>query len=179
MTQGIVLWFTGLPNSGKTTISTLVSKKLESMGYAVERLDSDEMPRSLTKDLSPDWTIRQKQKCTNILYIAKLLYKYNVIVLIASVGRFEEMREAARTDIPRFVEIYLKCPLDIRLLRDNKAKYERYPETIHYYEEPSNPEIMIESGKCSSDESVSAVIRYLIEQGYISEQDNNTAHKME
>lgn len=179
MTQGMVLWFTGLPNSGKTTISRMVSKQLESMGYPVERLDSDEMPRSITKDLSPDWTTRQKQKCTNLIYIAKLLYKYNVNVLIASVGRFDEMRKEARTDIPSFVEIYLKCPLDVRLQRDDKIKYQRYPETIHYYEEPRSPEITIESDKSSSEEAVSTVIRYLIAQGYITEPDDRSPHNME
>jgi adenylylsulfate kinase len=176
MNKGIVLWFTGLPNSGKTTISRLVAKKLESMGHVVERLDSDEVPRSLTKDLSPDWDTRQKQKCTNLIFIAKLLYKYNVIVLIASVGRFQEMRNIARAEIPDFAEIYLKSPLYIRLQRDDKAKYQRYPETIHFFEEPSSPEIMIESDKCSIDESAATVIRYLVDHGYISRNGTGQNH---
>ncbi|TJY44075.1 adenylyl-sulfate kinase [Cohnella pontilimi] len=179
MNQGMVVWFTGLPNSGKSTVSRLVAEKLEAMGYAVERLDSDELPRSLTKELSPDWTTRQKQKCSNLIFIAKLLSKYKVIVLIASVGRFEQMRVAARTQIERYVEIYLKCSLETRLQRDDKTKYVRYPDTIHYYEEPALPEMTIPTDQYSPAESASAVIQYLMDQGYIAERDNMTEHTMD
>lgn len=112
MQKGLVIWFTGLPNAGKTTISKLLEKELKLKGYDVERIDSDEVPRSLTKELSSDWFIRQKQKSTNIIYVAKLLYKHRIIVLISSVGRLRKMRETARNEIDDFVEIYLRCSLN-------------------------------------------------------------------
>lgn len=168
MQKGVVVWFTGLPNAGKTTISKLVQERLEAMGCQVELLDSDEVPRSLTKDLSPDWVTRQRQKCTNLCFIAKLLHKHRFIVLIASVGRFREMRDMARRDIPDFIEVYLKCPQKTRLERDDKAKYRRYPETIHYYEEPEHPELTIETDRCPAEESAAKVIGYLAERGFIA-----------
>ena len=167
MGKAFVLWFTGLPNSGKTTVSRLVAQRLESLGTRVELIDSDEVPRSLTKELNADWVIRQKQKCSNLIYVAKVLYKHNVNVLIASVGRFQEMRDTARSEIPDFVEVFLKCPLDVRIERDDKAKYQRYAQTIHYYEEPHSPEIIIDSANQPSEEAAGKVIQYLDDNGYI------------
>lgn len=168
MQKGTVVWFTGLPNAGKTSVSRAVFHRLQSMGYAVELIDSDEAPRSLTKDLSEDWLTRQRQKCTNLTYIAKLLYKHNVIVLLASVGRLEEMRAIARREIPDFIEVYLKCPLDVRIQRDDKEKYVRHASTIHFYEEPSEPELLIETDKSPLEQSAERIIRYLTESGYIT-----------
>ncbi|WP_054949728.1 adenylyl-sulfate kinase [Numidum massiliense] len=167
MGKGFVIWFTGFPNAGKTTISKLVARYIEQSGHAVEILDSDELPRSLTKDLSPDWETRQVQKCTNLIYIAKLLYKYDVIVLISSVGRLQKMRDVARNEIADFVEVYLKCPLDVRLDRDTREKYRRHPATIHYYEEPAAAELTIETNKCSSEEAAVNVVDHLITHGYL------------
>lgn len=172
MQKGVVIWFTGLPNSGKTTVSKLVKSEIEALGYSVEILDSDEVPRSLTKELSPDWKTRQFQKCANLTFIAKLLYKHNIIVLISSVGRFQQLRANARNEIKDFVEVYLKCPQDVRLERDDKDKYKRYPTTIHYYEEPLNPEIMIQTNQCSPDRAAKKVIDYLTAHGYISKKAN-------
>lgn len=169
MHEGVVVWFTGLPNSGKTTISRQVQIRLDAMGCRVERLDSDEVPRSLTKDLSQDWATRQRQKCTNLLFISKLLCKHNVIVLLASVGRFREMRDLAREEIGNFVEVYLKCPIEILLRRDETAKYERHPETIHYYEEPLSPDLTIETGLLPAGECADRIVRHLILRGYVHE----------
>lgn len=168
MQKGIVVWFTGLPNAGKTSISRAVFHHLKWMGYAVELIDSDEVPRSLTKDLSDDWMTRQRQKCTNLTYIAKLLYKHNFIVLLATVGRLHEMRSIARREIPDFIEVYLKCPLEVRIQRDDKEKYVRHPSTINYYEEPSEPELLIETDASTLEASTEQIIRYLTEFGYIS-----------
>ena len=167
MQRGVVVWITGLPNSGKTTVSRLLENRLYSMGYQVERLDSDEVPRSLTKDLSPDWTTRQRQKCTNLIFITKLLYKYNAIVLISSVGRFKEMRDMARGEFSNYVEVYLKCPKETRLQRDEKKKYQRYPDTINYYEETASPELRIETNLYTPEESVNKIMSYLVSNGYI------------
>ncbi|MFC4769389.1 adenylyl-sulfate kinase [Effusibacillus consociatus] len=168
MQKGVVIWLTGLPNCGKTTISKQVKKELKSSGYIVELLDSDEVPRSLTKDLSPHWETRQREKSTNLIYVAKLLSKHNVIVLISSVGRLRKMRELARTDIKDFIEVYLKCPLDTRLERDTNGKYKRYPSTIHYFEEPDRPEIVIETDKSSPVQAARKILDYLSARGYIS-----------
>jgi adenylylsulfate kinase len=168
MQKGVVVWFTGLPNSGKSTISKSVKNKLDSTGHTVELLDSDEVPRSLTKDLSPDWSIRQIQKCNNLIFISNILYKHNIIVLLSSVGRFRKMREKAREEIRDFVEVYLKCPLHVRLKRDGiTQKYKRYPSTINVYQEPENPEILIETDLCPPDQAAVQVMDYLAEKGYI------------
>lgn len=168
MKKGVVIWFTGYPNAGKSTISRKVNQRLKSAGYPVERIDSDEAPRSLTKDLSSDWRKRQFQKCANLTFISHILYKHGFIVLLSSVGRFRELRKSARQQIEDFLEVYLKCPLEIRLERDiDHGKYEQHAATIHYYEEPEAPELIIETDRCSADEAADAVIRLLYERGYI------------
>jgi adenylylsulfate kinase len=161
----------GIPNAGKTTISRLVSEKLISMGFIVERIDSDEVPRSLTKDLSSDWVTRQRQKCINLIYISKLLHRQDVIVLLASVGRLNDMRSMAREQIADYVEVFLTCPLKTRLLRDQLAKYQRYPDTIHYYEEPVKPELMIETDLLEAEACAERVIVFLEERGFIKRWD--------
>lgn len=167
MDKGLVVWFTGLPNSGKSTISKLVKQQLELMDHQVEILDSDEVPRSLTKDLSPDWKTRQIQKCNNLLFVANILYQHRVIVLIASVGRLRKMRDKAREEIDDFVEVYLKCPLAVRLERDTHHKYQRHPSTIHYYEQPIKPEVTVETNQCTPDQAAQKVVKYLMCRGYV------------
>lgn len=173
MQKGVVVWFTGLPNAGKSTTSKLVKRELEKLGTDVELLDSDEVPRTLTKDLSPDWKTRQYQKCTNLTYIAKLLLKRNVVVLIASVGRFEDVRANSRAELKDFVEVYLKCPQDVRLERDDKAKYVRHADTIYYYEDPVSPEILIETNQYAPEAAAQKVVDYLKTHGYIGVEDKS------
>jgi adenylylsulfate kinase len=101
-----------------------------------------------------------------------MLYKHNIIVLLSSVGRFQKMRAKARNEIGDFIEVYLKCPLDVRLKRDTTTqKYERYPSTIHIYEEPENPEILIETDLCPPHHAVKQMIEYLAEKNYIQTDD--------
>ncbi|WP_171016964.1 adenylyl-sulfate kinase [Pseudalkalibacillus caeni] len=167
MQEGIVIWITGLPNAGKTTISKHVENELEKMGSLVERIDSDEVPKSLTKELSSDWKKRQQKKSTNLIYVAQLLCKHNVIVLISSVGRLKEMRDIARKSINNFVEVYLKYSLETRLQRDILEKYKRYPSTIYYYEEPDKPEIVINTHQVSTTDAAQKIIHFLKNQGYL------------
>lgn len=165
--KGLVVWFLGLPNAGKTTVSRLVAEKLISMEFIVERIDSDEVPRSLTKDLSPDWETRQRQKCANLIYISKLLCRQNVIVLLASVGRLKEMRSMAREQIGDYVEVFLTCSLETRLSRDELSKYKRYPNTIHYYEQSDDSELTIDTDQLDAEASADRIIVFLDESGFL------------
>ncbi|CAM2848847.1 adenylyl-sulfate kinase [Paenibacillus sediminis] len=176
MQNGAVIWFTGLPNSGKSTISRMVAGRLEAGGARIERLDSDEVPPSLTKELSPDWTTRQKQKCINLLYIAQLLARHHVNVLIASVGRLEEMRTLAHKTIDNFVEVHLDCPLEVRLARDEKAKYLRHSHTIHYYERSNEADLLLSTNILTPDQCTEQIIHYLIDRKMIAFDKNSGDH---
>ncbi|KXG44276.1 adenylyl-sulfate kinase [Tepidibacillus decaturensis] len=118
MQQGLIIWFTGHSKSGKTTLSKLLFSELQQKGYRCYRLDSDTLPLSIIKPQADRWEERQRLKLENISFLSRLLYDNNYFVLIASVGRFSEWRELLRKQVPNFIEIYLTCPLEVRLERD-------------------------------------------------------------
>ena len=171
---GWVLWVTGLPSSGKSTVAKGVAGRLRQLGYRVEVLESDELRRILTpnpsySDEERDWFYRV------VVYIAGLLARNGVNVIIDATGNRRVYRDRARRLLPRFAEVYVECPLKVCMRRDVKGLYKKALEGVirtlpglqTVYEEPLNPEIMVETDRLTPDESVSVVLRELKRLGYI------------
>ncbi|MFC4769388.1 molybdopterin-guanine dinucleotide biosynthesis protein MobB [Effusibacillus consociatus] len=167
MQKGAVLWFTGHSKSGKTALTRLLSDELQQRGYRVARLDSDTLPEAIIKPQADTWEERQRLKYENLSFLSRLLYEYETVVLIASVGRFRQLRERLREQIPDYLEIYLNCPLDIRLQRDVQGKYQTHSDYFHFYEEPERPDILLETGQMSPEECVRLILQHLKDRGYI------------
>lgn len=167
MQKRAVLWFTGHSKAGKTTLAKILADELRQMGYRVIRLDSDTLPVSIIKPQAESWEKRQQLKLENLSFLSRLLYQCDTIVLIAAVGRFRKWRELLKEQIPNYMEIYLKCPLNIRLERDVEAKYDKNKEYFHVYEEPTSPDLTIETDKMTPEESVDLILRQLKDKGYL------------
>ncbi|MBM7563227.1 adenylyl-sulfate kinase [Paenibacillus sacheonensis] len=166
--QGSVLWFTGLSGAGKTTTATAVLQKLRERGRRVELLDGDELRTVICKGLGFSMEDRF-ENVRRIAYIANLLSRNGVDVLISAISPYRAMREYAKQQIPGCVEIFVHCPLHVCEMRDVKGLYAkaRSGEIKNFtgisdpYEEPLQPAVTLDSAAASLEENVQAVLTYL------------------
>jgi adenylylsulfate kinase len=174
-TEGWVMWITGLPSSGKSTLANGVAKRLRGMGLNVEVLESDELRKILTP--KPVYSEEERDWFYNVIvYMARLLARNGVNVIIDATGNRRSYRDNARKQIPKFIEVYVKCPLDVCMKRDVKGLYKRalqgvvktLPGVQTFYEEPLKPEVTVETDRLTVHESVELVLYKLREMGYIS-----------
>lgn len=172
--KGFTLWFTGLPSAGKSTLADVVADKLEKMGLKVERLDGDIVRKSLTSDLGFSMEDRRKN-IERVTFVAKVLTKHGVVVLASFISPYRNVRRKSRKEIGNFVEVFVKCPLKVCIERDTKDMYKKalkgeikdFTGISHPYEEPENPEIIIETDKNNVEECVEKIIGDLKELEYI------------
>ncbi|KAA0012329.1 MAG: adenylyl-sulfate kinase [Thermoplasmata archaeon] len=171
--KGVTVWFTGLPCSGKTTIAKEVKRRLEEQDIDVELLDGDTIRDYIrNKDFSKEG---RNKHLRYIAVMAKLLAKRNVVVLCSFVSPYKENRDFARSICENFIEIYVKTPLEECIKRDVKGMYKKalngeiknFTGIDDPYEEPDNPELILETDKESVEESVNKVLEKLRELGYI------------
>jgi adenylyl-sulfate kinase len=171
--KGFVLWFTGLPCSGKTTVADKVAEKLKAIGMKVERLDGDIVRKSLTRDLGFSKEDRDKN-IERVTFVAKMLSRNGVAVLPAFVSPYIGARDNARKETTNFIEVYVKCSVEECEKRDVKGMYKKAREGIikdftgvdDPYEEPPNPEIVLEADKETVEESVNNVLTRIKELGF-------------
>jgi len=172
--KGFTLWFTGLPCSGKTAVADKVAEVLREHGLKVERLDGDIVRKSLTRDLGYSKEDRN-ENIRRVTFVAKLLTRNGVAVLTAFISPYREIREHARQEIGNFIEVYVKCPVEVCIERDTKGMYEKaqkgeikeFTGISDPYEEPLEPEILLETDKETLEESTNRVIQRLNDLGYI------------
>ena len=172
--KGFTAWFTGLPCSGKTTVADRVAEILRDKGYRVERLDGDIVRRSLTSDLGFSKEDRD-ENIKRVTFVAKLLTRNGVAVLATFVSPYRERRRKTREEIASFVEIYTRCPLEVCIQRDDKGMYKKalageinnFTGIDDPYEEPEEPELILDTDKESVEESAQKVLKKLEELGYL------------
>ena len=172
--EGVAVWLTGLSGSGKTTISIPLCEKLESLGYRVQRLDGDVVRQKLTKDLGFSKEDRDKN-IERVTFVTERLVKHGVISVCAFISPYKAERQYARNEIGRFIEVFVKCPLEICERRDVKGLYAkaRAGEIKNFtgiddpYEEPENAEIIVDTSKSSIEDEVNIIIEFLRGNGYI------------
>jgi len=172
--KGFTLWFTGLPCSGKSAVADSVAEILKEKGLKVERLDGDIVRQSLTRDLGFSKKDRD-ENIRRVTFVAKLLTRNGVAVLTSFISPYRKIRDEAREKIGNFIEVYAKCPLDVCMERDLKGMYKKaikgeikeFTGISDPYEEPLNPEILLETDKETLDESASKVVQKLNDLGYL------------
>jgi len=176
MDKACTIWFTGLPCSGKSTIANRVAEILKNKGYRVEQLDGDVTRKYLSKGLGFTKEDRD-ENIRRVGFVAKLLTRNGVFVTAAFVSPYREIRDEIRKEIGNFVEVYVKCPVEVCIERDVKGMYKKalkgeiknFTGIDDPYEEPLNPEVIVETDKETVEESVGKVMRKLAELGYIDE----------
>jgi len=178
--KSVILWFTGLSGSGKSTIAHALEEKLYQRGIHTYILDGDNIRKGLNKDLgfSPE---DRKENIRRLGEVAKLFVDAGLIVMVAAISPYKSDRNFVRNLVEpgEFVEIYVKCPLEICEARDPKGLYKKARQGIIKnftginapYEEPENPEIVIESDKESIEEAVNKILRFLEEKGIIPKEE--------
>jgi len=174
--KGVTLWFTGLSGAGKTTICKEVEKRLRAKGVRVERLDGDVVRQSLTRDLGFTKEDRDKN-IERVTFVAKLLTRNDVIVLAAFISPYRKTRDYSRQEIGEFIEVYVKASLDTCIRRDVKGLYKKalageidnFTGVSDPYEDPVNPELVLDTEKETVEESTGKVIACLEERGYIGQ----------
>lgn len=172
--KGVVVWFTGLSGSGKSTIAHAVEERLFKMGCRTYVLDGDNIRHGLCGDLgfSPE---DRKENIRRIGEVAKLFVDAGIIVMTAFISPFRRDRKRVRNILMPgdFLEVYCKCPIEVCEQRDVKGLYKRarigeikdFTGISSPYEEPIAPDLTIETHISSIEESVEAVIKLLEERG--------------
>ena len=172
--QSAILWFTGLSGAGKSTLSVEVEKELHKRGIHTYVLDGDNIRHGLNKNLgfSPQ---DRKENIRRIGEVSKLFVDAGVMTLTAFISPYREDREMVRNLVEdgEFIEIYVKCSLEECEKRDPKGLYKKarageikgFTGIDDPYEEPVNPELVVETDRDTLEQSVEKVIRYLEKQG--------------
>ncbi|HEX6594926.1 MAG TPA: adenylyl-sulfate kinase [Bacillota bacterium] len=174
--RSAVLWFTGLSASGKSTISVALEKALHTKGIHTYRLDGDNIRHGLNNNLgfSPE---DRTENIRRIGEVSKLMVDAGLITLAAFISPYAADRKQVRdlVETEEFIEIYVKASLEVCESRDPKGLYKkaRLGEIKDFtgidapYEEPKNPEIIIDTVHLGVNESVQLIIDYLKQQKYI------------
>ncbi len=166
----VILWLTGLSGSGKSTVAYKVEENLFRRGVRTYVLDGDNIRLALNQDLGFSREDR-RENIRRIGEVAKLFVDAGVVVLTAFISPYRKDRAIARSLVgaDEFVEIYVKCPLEICEQRDSKGFYKKARSGIIQqftgiddpYEEPENPEIVIETDKLSVEECADRIVKFL------------------
>ena len=177
---GFTIWFTGLSGSGKSTLSEVIEQRLKARGRNVEVLDGDIVRTHLSKGLG----FSREDRDTNIRrigFVCSLLTRNGVVCISAAIAPYHEARDWARREIGNFVEVYVKCPLEVCRQRDVKGLYKLVDEgkiknftgVDDPYEEPVHPELIVETDKETIEESVSRIFARLTELGYLESEETH------
>ena len=174
--KGVTIWLTGLSGAGKSTIAVELEHALLENKHQAYILDGDNIRHGLNKNLgfSPE---DRSENIRRIGEVAKLFTDANIITITAFISPYKQDRDNARK-LQRegeFIEVYVKCPLDVCEQRDTKGLYKkaRAGEVKEFtgisapYEEPLNPEITIDTSKTSVEEATMAILSYLEKNGYV------------
>jgi adenylylsulfate kinase len=173
--RGFTLWFTGLSGAGKTTVADIVEHELRERIGHVEVLDGDIVRTNLSKGLS----FSREDRDTNVLrigFVANLLTRNGVPVIVSAISPFKEARDQVRREIgDGFIEIFVDAPLEVCAQRDVKGLYKKaysgeipqFTGVSDPYEAPTTPELTLRTNEEEPEESASRVIAKLEELGYL------------
>jgi adenylylsulfate kinase len=161
--EGRVLWFTGLPASGKSTLAELVYRKLLKSGIPAEHLDGDEV-REIFPQTGFDRDARNEH-IRRIGYLASKLERHGVFVIASFISPYRESRDFVRGLCRNFMEVYLNPPIDVCIRRDPKGLYRKaldgkitnFTGVQDPYEEPLNPELTLDTSCLSVEEGVNRI----------------------
>jgi len=172
--EGFTLWFTGLSGAGKSTISQILYERFRAAGRKVELLDGDVVRTHLSKGLG----FSREDRDINIRrigWVCEILTRNGVIAIAAAISPYREVRDEIRSRIPRFVEVWVDCPLEVVTARDVKGLYAKavtgeipqFTGISDPYEPPLNPEVRIDSSQETPEQSADRIQAKLEEMGLL------------
>ncbi len=176
--KGFTIWFTGLSGAGKTTLAQALQAELGRQGIKLEVLDGDEVRSNLSKGLG----FSKEDRDTNIRrmgYVSRLLARNGAAVIAAAISPYRAVREEVRRSIEAegagFIEVFVKCPIKVLAERDVKGLYKKalageikeFTGVSDPYEEPLDPEVVVETDRESIEQSAAKIIRELQRQRFL------------
>lgn len=172
--RGVVVWFTGLSGAGKSTLAEALAAELVALGRRVEVLDGDVVRTHLSKGLGFSREDRDLN-VARIAFVAHLLARNGVTVLVAAVSPYRDARAAARETIGDFIEVHVAPPIEACIERDTKGLYARalageiprFTGISDPYEPPETPDLAIDTTALDLATSVARVRAALVERGYL------------
>lgn len=172
--DGVCLWLTGLPSSGKTTVAKQVEQNLLKQDERVERLDGDVVRQSLTSDLGFSREDRNKN-IARVTFVAKMLQRNDVITLCSFITPYRAQRDHVRNNIQDVKIVHVHAPVEVCKERDPKGMYEKaeageiegFTGIDAPYEEPVNPDVFLDTANETVEESASKIIVFLEKEGYL------------
>jgi adenylyl-sulfate kinase len=174
--KGTIVWLTGLPASGKSTIAVALERELSAMGVHAHILDGDNIRRGLNADLgfSPE---DRFENIRRIGEVAKLFCDAGLVVVTAFISPYCADRKRARSLVRKddFVEVHVNTSLAVCEQRDPKGLYKKaragkltdFTGVSAPYEPPENPEIVLDTEQLTPPECVERILRYLRDNGLI------------
>ena len=182
--NGFALWLTGLPSAGKSTLAAMLADELRRGGRSVEVLDGDEVRQRLTRDLGFSKEDRD-ENIRRISYVANLLSRNGVVAIVAAISPYQAVRDEARREIGSFVEVYVKCDVEVCAARDVKGMYQKafkgeiqnFTGVSDPYEPPVAPEVVVETDLESVAESASRVLSALASLKLLKQKPDPVASK--
>ena len=171
--NAFAVWVTGLPASGKSTLVTSLKAQLADRGIDVAVLESDVLRQIFT--LQPQYDEQEREAFyRQMVYIGTLLTQHGVPVIFDATANRRRYRDQAREQIPRFMEVYVDCPLETCIARDPKGIYRKaregeadtVPGLQSAYEPPEKPELVVDGDREMPETAARRVIIKLAEKGY-------------
>jgi adenylyl-sulfate kinase len=171
---GFTVWFTGLSGSGKSTLAEMLVDVLQARGHRYELLDGDVLRTHLSKGLG----FSKEDRDTNILrigWVAERLAYHGGAVLVSAISPYRDVRDQVRARIPRFVEVYVSCPVEVCAQRDVKGLYEKafrgeitgFTGVDDPYEPPASAEVVVETDRLDPAACLERIVSKLDELGYL------------
>jgi adenylylsulfate kinase len=171
--RGVTIWLTGLSGAGKTTICQFLETELRRTGYKIEVLDGDVVRQNLSKGLTFSKEDRD-ENVRRIGFVAQLLTRNNVIVLVSVISPYRVIREEVKERIGDFIEVYVNAPLEVCEQRDVKGLYKKartgeiknFTGIDDLYEIPLEPDVECKTNQESIFQSANRILTKLEELGY-------------
>ena len=181
-TPGFTIWLTGLSGAGKSTLANALASALRERQKHVEILDGDEVRENLSKGLG----FSKEDRDTNIrriAYVARLISQSGGVAITAAISPYRAVRDEARGQIGRFVEVFVRGPLDVLVQRDTKGLYAKalrgeipqFTGVSDPYEEPLAAELVVDTDLETVEESTREVLNKLESLGYLAPSDGQIA----
>ena len=181
--RSVIIWFTGLSGSGKSTIAHALERRLFELSCSTFVFDGDNVRHGLCSDLGFTQSERE-ENIRRIGEMAKLFIEAGVIAITAFISPYRSDREKVRRLIndKDLIEIYCDCPLEVCEQRDVKGLYAKarqgkianFTGVTAPYEPPLNPQLILETSKQSIEECVNQVLDYLIKHSILHKNSDNT-----
>jgi adenylylsulfate kinase len=172
--DGFAVWITGLPASGKSTVAASLKAQLATRGVDVAVLESD----ALRPVFTPHPRYDEEERDTfyrQMIFLGALLTRHGVPVIIDATANRRRYRDQARQEIPKFLEVYVDCPLETCIARDPKGIYRAaregasstVPGLQAAYEPPQNPEVVVRGDRDDPEVAAKRITAKLVEKNYL------------